>query len=207
MTTLVDVEKIPNPPVTRKKFRSDEVYKMMEIGILPEESGWELIDGEIIHRMPIGSKHAAVVRKLEKYLERNFGDRLIISGQNPIQIDEHNEPEPDIALLVPQDDFYAEAHPTAKDVLLVIEVSDSTLEYDRDIKKNIYAEAGISEFWLVNLQKNTIETFWNPTSGDYYEMRIFEQSETIQSKNIEYLTLPVSEILGENIINSETAED
>jgi Uma2 family endonuclease len=132
---------------------------------------------------------------------------LIISGQNPIQIDEHNEPEPDIALLVPRDDFYAEAHPTAKDVLLVIEVSDSTLEYDRDIKKNIYAEAGISEFWLVNLKKNTIETFWNPTDGDYYEMRIFEQSETIQSRNIEYLTLPVSEILGEDLINSETAED
>ena len=206
MTMLVEVEKIQNSPFTRKKFRTDEVYKMMEIGILPEESGWELIDGELVDKMPIGSKHASNVKRLNRILTNLVGQNSIVSVQDPIHIDEHNEPERDIALLVPRDDFYAEAHPTAKDVLLVIEVSDSTLEYDRDLKKNLYAGAGIGEFWLINLQKNTIETFWNPTGGDYYEMRIYEQSETIQSKNIEYLTLPVSEILGENIINSETAE-
>jgi Uma2 family endonuclease len=199
MTAVLEVDKIPNPPLMRKKFRREEVYKMMEIGVLPEESGWELIDGEIIHKMTIGSKHAAVERKLGKYLERNYGDRLIISGQNPIQIDENNEPEPDIALLVPRDDFYAESHPTADDILLIIGVSDSTPEYDRDIKKVIYAEAGIAEFWLVNLQENTVETFWNPTNGNYYQMQIFQQDETIQSRNIDNLLLPVSEILGENI--------
>jgi Uma2 family endonuclease len=196
MTTLVEVEKMSNPPFTRKKFRSDEVYKMMEIGILPEESGWELIDGEIIDKMPIGSKHAAIVRKLEKYLERNFGDRLMVSGQNPIRIDEHNEPEPDIALLVPRDDFYAEAHPMAKDVFLVIEVSYSTLEYDREVKKDLYAEAGISEFWLVNLQEETVEVYSQPKNGKYRSVRILEAGETIESNSIENLRLSVDEILG-----------
>lgn len=202
MTTVVEVEKIVIPPLTRKKFCTDEVYKMMEIGILPEESGWELINGEIIHRMTIGSKHASVVRRLEKYLERNFGDRAIVSVQDPIHIDKHNEPEPDIALLRPRDDFYADNHPTPEDVLLLIEVADSTVEYDREIKKSLYAEAGIVEFWLVNLKQNTIETFTNPSNGIYYQMRIFGRGQTIQSRSLPDLALAASGILGE-----ETAEN
>ncbi len=197
MTVIAELETIPNPPLMRKKFRTDEVYQMVEAGILPEESGWELIHGEIIHRMTIGSKHASIVRKLEKYLERNFGDFVMISGQNPIHIDEHNEPEPDIALLKPRDDFYAERHPVPEDVLLVIEVSDSTVDFDREIKKAIYAEAGINEFWLVNLKDSTVETFNNPSNGMYYQMRIFGRGEVVQTKNIQGISLEVSEIFGQ----------
>ncbi len=176
---------------------------MMEIGILPEESGWELIDGEIIHRMSIGSKHASIVRKLEKFLERGFGNQVMVSGQNPIHIDEYNEPEPDIALLKLREDFYAENHPTPQDILLVIEVSDSTIEYDREIKKTLYAEAGIIEFWLINLKQNTIETYFNPANGTYYQMQIFERGQTLQSKNLPDLSLAVSEILGGEITESD----
>lgn len=197
MTVIAELETIPNPPLMRKRFRTDEVYQMVEAGILPEESGWELIHGEIIHRMTIGSRHASIVRKLEKYLERNFGDFVMISGQNPIHIDEHNEPEPDIALLKPRDDFYAESHPAPEDVLLVIEVSDSTVDFDREVKKAIYAEAGIKEFWLINLKETTVETFSNPSNGTYYQMRIFGRGETVQTKNIEGISLEVSEIFGQ----------
>lgn len=203
MTAKSEVEKIPNPPLMRKKFRTDEVYQMMEIGILPEESGWELIDGEIIHRMTIGSRHASIVRRLEKYLERNFGDFVMVSGQNPIHVDEHNEPEPDIALLKPREDFYAEKHPAPDDVLLVIEVSDSTLEYDRETKKNLFAEAGIKEFWLINLRDDTIETYSDPSKGIYYQMRIFGRGEIVQSKNITGISLEVNKIFGENTTESE----
>lgn len=203
MTLIAEIEKFPNPPLMRKKFRTDEVYQMMKIGILPEESGWELIDGEIIHRMSIGSKHASVVRRLEKFLERNFGDFMMISSQNPIHIDEHNEPEPDIALLKPRDDFYAERHPEPQDVLLVAEVSDSTLEYDRETKKALYAEAGIKEFWLINLKQNTIETYTDPANGEYYQMRIFGRGEILQSKHIEKMSLEVNGILGEQITENE----
>ena len=202
MTVNAEVEKIPNPPLMRKKFRTDEVYQMMEMGILPEESGWELIEGEIIHRMTIGSKHASIVRKLEKYLERNFGDFVMISGQNPIHIDEHNEPEPDIALLKPREDFYAENHPVPEDVLLVVEVSDSTVDFDREVKKTIYAEAGIGEFWLVNLKQNTVETYSNPSNGTYYQMRIFERGEIVQTKNIDGVAVEVNKIFGEDTAES-----
>ena len=203
MTAKSEVEKIPNPPLMRKKFRTDEVYQMMEIGILPEESGWELIDGEIIHRMTIGSRHASIVRRLEKSLERNFGDFVMVSGQNPIHIDEHNEPEPDIALLKPREDFYAEKHPAPDDVLLVIEVSDSTLEYDRETKKNLFAEAGIKEFWLINLRDNTIETYSDPSKGIYYQMQIFGRGEIVRSKNNDKISLEVNKIFGENTTESE----
>lgn len=196
MQAILEAEKIESSPITRKKFRAAEVYKMMEIGILPEESGWELIDGEIIHRVTIGSKHASVVRRLSRILERNFGELFQISGQNPIHIDEYNEPEPDIALLKPREDFYAESHPRPEDVLLVIEISASTVEYDREHKKTLYAEAGIGEFWLVNLKDNTVEVYSQPKNGNYRLTRILERGENLQSGAIENLSLDVEEILG-----------
>lgn len=203
MTTVVELEKTDVPVLMRKKFCVEEVYKMMEIGVLPEESGWELINGEIIHRMTIGSRHASIVRKLEKYLERNFGDHLLVSGQNPLHIDDRNEPEPDIALLKLRKDFYAAKHPTPPDVLLVIEVSDSTIEYDREIKKTLYAKAEIIEFWLINLKQNTIETYFNPNNGIYYEMQIFGRGEIVKSKTIDDLNLATSEIFGDGVTESD----
>jgi Uma2 family endonuclease len=196
MTTIAEVEKASVSTLARKKFRTDEIYKMVEAGILPEESGWELIDGEIIHRMSIGSRHAGVVRKLSKILERKYGDAALISGQNPIHIDEHNEPEPDIALLKPHEDFYINSHPTSKDVLLLVEVSDSTLEYDREIKKSLYAKAGIFEFWLVNLQNNTLEVYSQPKNENYYLARILESGEKVESGTFENLTIEIDDILG-----------
>ncbi len=160
MTSVAEIEKFSR--VTPKRFRVEDFRKMTEVGILPEESGWEIIDGYLIDKMSIGSKHASVVRRLSKYLERKFGDIAQISGQNPVHIDEYNEPEPDIALLKPREDFYAESHPTPADVLLLIEVSDSTVEYDRETKKTLYAEAGIAEFWLINLKNKTIEVYTQP---------------------------------------------
>ena len=194
MTTVVELEKTSK--VVPKRFRVEDFRRMTEAGILPEESGWEIIDGYLIDKMSIGSKHASTVRRLSKLLERKFGDITQISGQNPIYIDEFNEPEPDIALLKPREDFYEESHPTPQDILLLIEVSNSTLEYDRDIKKTLYAEAGIEEFWLVNLKENTVECYSSPKNGTYRLARISEKGETVESKSIENLKLSVEEILG-----------
>lgn len=194
MTSVAEIEKVPK--IVPKRFRVEDFRKMTEVGILPEESGWEIIDGYLIDKMSIGSKHASVVRRLSKYLERNLGDIVQVSGQNPIHIDEYNEPEPDIALLQPRADFYAESHPTPTDVLLLIEVSDSTVEYDREVKKKLYAESGIREFWIVNLKDETIETFTQPKNGVYYSARILEKGEIVESILIESLTIEVGEILG-----------
>jgi Uma2 family endonuclease len=196
MGTVLELEKGVAPPFTRKKFRAAEVYKMTEMGILPEESGWELIGGEIIHKMSIGSKHASVVRRLGKILERLIGDEIMVSSQNPIHLDEYNEPEPDFALLKARADFYAESHPEPEDVLLLIEVSDSTVDFDREVKRALYAEAGIGEFWLVNLKENTIECHSQPKNKTYRLTQISEKGETVKSVSIENLRLKVEDILG-----------
>ena len=194
MRMISELEKVS--AVKPKRFRVEEFRKMTEIGILPEESGWEIIDGFLIDKMTIGSKHASVVRRLEKFFERAVGDQVIVSGQNPVQIDDYNAPEPDIALLELREDFYAASHPTPTDVLLLIEVSDSTIEYDREIKKTLYAGAEIAEYWLVNLKDETVEVYTLPKNGSYYSARILEAGETIESTIIENLRLSVGEILG-----------
>ena len=194
MTTVVQIEKV-SPPVP-KRFRAADFRKMTEVGILPEESGWEVIDGYLIDKMSIGSKHAGTVNELTQSLIILLGRGTIVAVQNPIHIDDYNEPEPDIALLKPREDFYKKSHATSEDVLLLIEISDSTIEYDREIKKTLYAEAGIVEYWLVNLQNNTIEVYSQPKNGNYRLARILESGETVEASAIENLTLKVDEILG-----------
>ena len=196
MTTVVELEKIDAPGLMRKKFCTKEIYKMMEVGILPEESGWELIDGEIIHTTTIGSKHASIVKKLNKKLTALVGDKAIISVQDPIHINEYNEPEPDIAIIQPREDFYAESHPLPQDILLLFEISDSTVRYDREIKKTLYAEAEIVEFWLVNLIEHTIECYSSPKNGNYRLVKIVGAGEAAESVSVENLSLRVDEILG-----------
>ena len=198
MTTVAELEKEitmtfkPSP----KRFSVGEFQKMTEAGILPEVSGLEIVDGYLIEKMSIGTKHASTVKKLNRNLGLLLGAETIISVQDPIHLDEFNEPEPDIALLKPREDFYAESHPTAADVLLLIEVSDSTLEYDREIKKTLYAEAGIGEFWIVNLRENTLEIYTAPKNGTYRLARILETGETVESSAVENLKLNIDEIIG-----------
>lgn len=194
---MTTVEKIVTSSTVRpKRFRVDEFRKMTEAGILPEESGWEIIDGYLIDKMIIGSKHASIVKKLNRILSGLAADRAIVSVQDPIAIDEYNEPEPDIALLKPREDFYAKGHPAAADVLLVVEVSDSTLAFDRDIKLNLYAEAGIAEAWLVNLVDGTIEQYSSPENGRYGSMATAKRGTNINSLSVDGLSLDVNDILG-----------
>jgi len=194
MTTVAEIEKITK--IAPKRFRVEDFRKMTEIGILPEESGWEIVDGFLIDKMTIGSKHSGTVNRLNRTLIVLLGKNVVVAVQNPVHIDEYNEPEPDIALLKPRDDFYTASHAAPQDVLLLIEVSDSTLEYDREVKKNLYAEAEIAEYWLVNLQDNTLEVYSQPKNGNYRLARILESGETIEATTVKNLKLHIDEILG-----------
>ncbi len=194
MMTVEQIELIS--PVTRKRFRVEEFHKMTELGILPEESGWEIVDGYLIDKMSIGSKHASTVKRLNRILTKLVKDNAIVSVQDPIRLDDYNEPEPDIALLKPREDFYSKNHPLPQEILLLIEVSDSTIEYDRKIKKTLYAKAGITEFWIINLQDDTLEFYSQPKNGNYRLARILESGETLKLNSIENLTLTINEILG-----------
>ena len=151
----------------RHRLNVDEYHRMAEAGILGPDARVELIEGEIIDMAPIGSRHAAVVRQLAHILHQNVGYQAIVSTQNPVRLDEYSEPEPDLALLRPRDDFYATAHPGPGDILLIIEVADTSLRYDREIKIPLYARHGIPEVWLVDLVNERLLRFLEPGPDGY----------------------------------------
>jgi len=194
MTTVEQI--VSSTTVRPKRFRVDEFRKMTEAGILPEESGWEIIDGFLIDKMTIGSKHLSIVNRLTRILVKLLGERAIVSVQNPVHIDDYNEPEPDIAILKSRSDDYAGRLPAASDVLTLIEVSDSTISYDRGVKLKLYAEAEIVEVWLVNLLEETIERYSLPVNGRFGSVETLKKGESIRSISLENLSLDVDEILG-----------
>ena len=177
-------------------FNVDEYQRMLEAGILSEDDHVELIDGEIIKMSPIGSRHVACVNRLNATLNRKIGEQVIISIQNPVRLDNYSEPEPDIALLKPREDFYAQSLPTPADVLLIIEVADASVNLDRRVKLPLYARAGIPEVWLVNLPEDRVESHSEPVNGAYQSIRMARRGEAVSSESIRPLILNTDDILG-----------
>ena len=169
---------------------------MGEAGILSENDRVELIEGEILEMSPIGSRHSACVKRLNALLGRLVSQNIIVSVQDPIRLDDYSEPQPDVALIRAREDFYAEGHPAAADVLLVIEVADTSVDYDRDVKVPLYARAAIPEVWLVALPDDSIEIYTGLQDGSYREFRQAKRGESIVSQTISALTLSVDTILG-----------
>ena len=185
-----------NIEIERRPFTIAEYHQMVEAGILTEDDRVELIEGEVVKMAPINSRHAACVNRLNKLLNRRVGKMAIVSVQNPIGISEYSEPQPDIALLRPRDDFYAQAHPTPKDILLAVEVAKSSITRDRNLKLPLYARAAIPEVWLVDLSQGLIEIYARPTKGTYREYRQVKHGEMVVSLTITGLKLRASQILG-----------
>ncbi len=181
--------------VDHHQFTVEDYGRMIETGIIHENDAVELIRGEIIKKMPGGRLHVASVNRLNQLLVTRLVGRAIVSVQNPVVLSD-SEPEPDLALLEPRDDFYASAKPTGTDARLVIEVSDSTLEYDREIKLAIYAQAGIEEMWIVNLTRSEIETYRDPQpDGSYRVHETFKQGDSIRLLAFPDVTLGVSDVV------------
>lgn len=174
----------------------DEYERMGEAGIFHPDDRLELLEGVIYELSPIGSPHAACVDFLITLLTELAHRRFIARGQNPIRLDDFSEPQPDVALLRWRDDFYRRAHPTPKDVLLVIEVADSTVESDRSYKMPLYAKAGIPEAWLVNLPDETIELYAEPAGGIYQVSKSFRRGEEAQAYGLADLRVNIADILG-----------
>jgi Uma2 family endonuclease len=178
------------------RFDVAEYEEMIEHGILTEEDHVELIHGEILQKMTVGDRHAACVKRLNRILSRVAGDHAIVSIQDPIRLFD-SVPEPDVALLRPRADFYATAKPVAEDVLLVIEVADSSLDFDREVKLPLYARAGIPEFWLVNLVDDTLEFHSDPSpDGTYAHCNVLSADGLVATSLLPgILTFTVREIL------------
>ena len=181
-------------PPTRK-FTVAEYYRMGEAGILNPGERVELIEGEIIVMPPIGPAHAWDVTLSTKLFFRLEDERFIVQSQNPVHLDDGSEPQPDIMLIRPRSEGYGASHPTPADVLLVIEVADSSLEYDREVKAHLYGRAGIPETWVKNLPEDCIERFTEPGAQGYARHSVHRRGETLTPVSLPDLELSVADLL------------
>lgn len=163
------------------RFTVEEYHRMGNAGIIPENTRVELLAGEIIRRSPINSPHADCVDKLSKWFILNLEDQAIVRIQNPVTLDAYSEPEPDILLARWKKNGYRAAHPGPEEVLLLIEVADSSLEKDRRVKLPLYAKAGIPEVWIVDLSRAAVEVYTQPTGEEFANRHIYFPGETIDT--------------------------
>ena len=177
-------------------FSVDDYYRMAKAGLFSEGPHVELIEGEVIEMSPIGSRHAGCVDDLTSLLVPKVARLAIVRVQGPIRIDEYSEPQPDIALLKPRRDSYRRSHPTPPEVLLVIEVADTSGHYDRNVKLPLHARAEIPEAWLVVLPKDVIEVHTEPKNGKYTKIQRLKRGKTLTSSAVAGLSLKVDDILG-----------
>ncbi|MDQ3991333.1 MAG: Uma2 family endonuclease [Actinomycetota bacterium] len=179
----------------RRRFNVDEYYRMAEAGILGEDDRVELIDGEIVEMTPIGSDHAGVVNRLTHVIIAAMGGRAVVGVQNPVRLGDFSEPQPDLAVLAFRPDYYRREHPKPADVLLLIEVADSSVRFDRHVKLPLYARAGIPETWIVDLNAGTIDVCRSPGPDGYGERRTIGPGDVLTVAALPDVELDASEIL------------
>jgi Uma2 family endonuclease len=182
--------------IARHSFTVEEFERMGGAGIFPTDARLELIEGEIFEMSPIGSLHAACVDTLALHFNEIAKRRFIVRVQSPVRLNDFSEPQPDVALLRWRGDFYRGAHPTPADVLLVVEVADTTVETDRKIKLPLYARAGIREAWLVNIPGERVEIHIDPSDEAYRTVVEAVRGEQVQSTTLKELALSVAELFG-----------
>ena len=176
------------------RFTTADYHRMAEAGILNEDSRVELIRGQIVDMAPIGAPHFGMVNRLTRLLPALLAGRGLVSVQNPVRLDDGSEPEPDVAVLKPRADDYESAAPRPEDVLLLIEVADSTLRDDRDVKIPLYAESGIAECWLVDVVGRAVEVYRQPMDGRYAESWRVEPDGTMDIAALPSVGLAASDL-------------
>ena len=174
----------------------NDYHRMIEAGIFGEDDRIELIEGELRAMPPIGPEHSGKNKRLIRLFTSRVKDRAIVSSQDPLTLPEHSEPEPDLMLLRPRADFYEGANPLPADTLLVIEIADSTLRYDRSVKIPLYAAHGVPETWLLDLQAHRIELYRDPGPAGYRQILLPDLEQTISPVLLPELSIRVAELWG-----------
>jgi Uma2 family endonuclease len=180
-------------PVVRRRFSVTDYEQMAEVGILRPDERVELIAGEILEMAAIGIRHAQCVARPNRILMRELPDDYQVNPQNPIRLSDDSEPQPDFAVVY---DREYDATPTAPDILFIIEVSDTTREYDRGTKMPLYAAADIAEVWLIDLVSERIERYTDPQDGRYRFVTFANRGESLASTTIPALVMDANAILG-----------
>ncbi|MGQ0550298.1 MAG: Uma2 family endonuclease [Armatimonadota bacterium] len=183
-------------PLLRRRFTVDEYYRMADAGIFSEDDRVELIEGEIVEMVPTGSQHAGYVGKLNRILSSRVGESAFVWVQNPVRLSEHSEPLPDLALLRPRADFYTSAHPGPDDILLLVEVAETSAEYDRGVKVSLYSRYGAREFWLIDLRQEAVEVYRAPAPEGYREIQTVRRGGQLTIEALPTIGLSVDEIFG-----------
>jgi Uma2 family endonuclease len=182
--------------IPRWRFTVDEYHRMGEAGVLSEDDRVELLDGEIVRMSPIGTPHASTVARLDALFQRRLGSRATVWAQNPVVLDRYSEPQPDLCVLHARADFYATGKPRPRDVLLAIEVMDSSRGYDRTLKLPLYARAELREVWLVDLKAQAIEVYTRPALRGYRAQTTVGRGRVLSPLAFPRVRFRTSEILG-----------
>jgi Uma2 family endonuclease len=181
---------------TLHKFSVKDYYRMAETGVLPPGARVELLDGKIIDMSPIGPLHGGVVKGLNLLFQRYSQNRWLMAVQDPVRLEDRSEPQPDLMLLKPAADNYRSRHPKPEDVFLLIEVSDSTLDTDREVKLPIYGRAGIAEVWIVNVDDSALEVYREPHFAGYASTQILHAGDTVAPAHFPDAVIEVADLLG-----------
>ncbi len=179
-----------------RKFSVEDYHRFIKMGIFKPEERLELWEGEFVEMSPIGKKHAGCVDAMSEMLKDYLNRQVIVRTQNPIVLNDFSEPQPDVCLLKRRDDFYRLISATAKDVFLAMEVADSTVKYDRDIKFPKYAANGIPEAWLIDLENDRVEIHTQPTKNGYRLVKILHRGDVAESTVFDEIKIAVDDILG-----------
>jgi Uma2 family endonuclease len=194
MDTVYDTGVLSRYPVPRHRLTRRDYYRLAEAGILGEDDRVELLEGQLVDMSAIGPRHALAVDALNELLVLAAAGRAMVRVQNPIVLDDNSEPRPDFTLVRRPWDGYPHEHPRASDVYLLIEIADSSLEFDLGAKLELYARAGICEFWVVDLTSNRVLVHRRPRDGGYASIVAIDMSGTLQVEALPDVTISVAQI-------------
>jgi Uma2 family endonuclease len=183
-------------PVPRHRLTVRDYYRLAEVGILRRNDRVELLEGQLVDMSPIGPRHALVSGALTRLLVLAAADRAHVRVQLPIKVDDYSEPEPDFALVRQPWEGHPNAHPKPRDVLLLVEVSDSSLDYDRGAKRELYARAAVREFWIVDLTTNSVLVHRDPKDGVYGSVASVDMSGTLHVEALPGVAIAVASLFG-----------
>jgi Uma2 family endonuclease len=179
-----------------KKFTIEEFQQMAETGILKDDDRVELLKGEIIEMGKIGRRHAAYVDRLNDLFRDKLGKKIILRVQSPIELYPDSQPQPDVSLLQRREDYYENGHPQPEDIFLLVEVADTSIETDREVKIPLYSQHGIIEVWLIDINSKIIEVYQNPTPEGYKNKFILLSEKIISPLAFPDIKITTQEILG-----------